>query len=299
MRTHILKAFWGSALVWLMMPISIVVAAGPKDKKDDRDVIQEAAVFHIMLRDRDSADVARRKLSQVPAEILLFEFKALAKSSSLDRASALAGGDLGIVREGEFEKEFETAIFLQPLSTVSEPIKSSFGWHLVYVTVKGERAVLDICRESLAEAITKSKPQDRERLQVSAKNDTLMQLQPDLVQLLGSKWSKPFVDWNNNLALFKKPSGSSTASRVQLLVHTEYLHPIYNANPLACKRSMQQVFDIDCGTERVALRKSEEFEGRGGIGRRLSEAKLPKKLPGISAGPNGYYKQLVTQACSK
>ena len=57
----------------------------------------------------------------------------MAKQYSLDRASAAKGGDLGWVTPEELVPAFAEAMNALPLNTISKPIKTSFGWHLIQV----------------------------------------------------------------------------------------------------------------------------------------------------------------------
>jgi peptidyl-prolyl cis-trans isomerase C len=47
--------------------------------------------------------------------------------------SGKKGGDLGTFNQGEMVREFDTVVWSQPLNTVSEPIKTQFGYHLIWV----------------------------------------------------------------------------------------------------------------------------------------------------------------------
>lgn len=67
-------------------------------------------------------------------------FARMAKQYSLDSASAVNGGDLGWVSEEELVPEFAKAMTKLPLNTVSKPVKSPFGWHLIEVL---ERKTVD------------------------------------------------------------------------------------------------------------------------------------------------------------
>jgi hypothetical protein len=285
--------------VWLIALLFISSAAAIPQEKDDRDVVHEAKVFHIMLSNRTSADAIHSKLLLAPKEHLFDEFKALAISDSKDPGSASLGGDLGVVREGEMVRAFEDAVFSQPISTVSSPVKSPFGWHLIYVTSKTEKPVFEICNESLMKTLSTTKPSERPSLQFTADNKDFKQLQSRLLKIIGGNWSTQYTDWNDNLTYVRKlPQGLNTKT-ITALTHTEYLHPIYNANPLSCKRSAREIFEINCQTQHVSLMKREEFEGRGAIGKKLSAFRFTKGSPSIGAGPSGYYKQLVSHVCSK
>ena len=61
------------------------------------------------------------------------KFAELAKEHS-GCPSGAKGGNLGSFVHGQMVKEFEEAAFSLPLKTVSNPIKTKFGYHLIYVT---------------------------------------------------------------------------------------------------------------------------------------------------------------------
>ncbi|MFZ5622902.1 MAG: peptidyl-prolyl cis-trans isomerase [Gemmatimonadota bacterium] len=60
-------------------------------------------------------------------------FAEVAKRESIDSVSAAKGGDLGEWTRGQFDPAFEEVAFSLPLNTVSPPVKSQFGVHLIQV----------------------------------------------------------------------------------------------------------------------------------------------------------------------
>lgn len=56
-----------------------------------------------------------------------------AKVSSDDEGSAQSGGDLGFFKKGAMVPEFDSVAFKQDTGTVSDPVKTRFGYHLIYV----------------------------------------------------------------------------------------------------------------------------------------------------------------------
>ena len=50
--------------------------------------------------------------------------------------SGARGGDLGYFGRGMMVKEFEIPSFEKPVGTITEPIQTQFGWHLIYVIDK-------------------------------------------------------------------------------------------------------------------------------------------------------------------
>lgn len=68
------------------------------------------------------------------------DFALMAKQYSLDAASAVKGGDLGWVSAEDLVPAFAEAMNTLPLHTVSKPVQSPFGWHLIEVL---ERKTID------------------------------------------------------------------------------------------------------------------------------------------------------------
>ena len=58
-------------------------------------------------------------------------FTEIAKQTSDDRESAKNGGDLGYFSRGTFEPQVEEAIFSMKIGEISQPVKSSFGYHII------------------------------------------------------------------------------------------------------------------------------------------------------------------------
>ena len=47
--------------------------------------------------------------------------------------SSQKGGDLGWFRKGMMVREFDEAVWQLPLASTSSPIKTQFGYHLIWV----------------------------------------------------------------------------------------------------------------------------------------------------------------------
>lgn len=69
------------------------------------------------------------------------DFATLAKKYSQDPGSAQQGGDLGLVRRGQFVKEFETAVFSLQDGEISPIVQSEFGFHIIQLIERRGDAV--------------------------------------------------------------------------------------------------------------------------------------------------------------
>jgi hypothetical protein len=62
------------------------------------------------------------------------DFATLAKQHSIDKASAVRGGDLGCLDAQQFVAAFAQAAQTLPIGQVSDPVPTQFGFHLILVT---------------------------------------------------------------------------------------------------------------------------------------------------------------------
>jgi peptidyl-prolyl cis-trans isomerase D len=101
---------------------------------------EQRKVRHILLSlpsDADESAVAeaRNKLLDVRRQIESgTSFESMAQAHSEDTGTAENGGDLGFISRGIMDAAFEAAAFSLGAGEVSEPIRSSFGLHLIQVS---------------------------------------------------------------------------------------------------------------------------------------------------------------------
>ena len=101
------------------------------EQKDTRFTVpEERKARHILIR--ESTPDAQDKIESLAGELAQgADFAELAKEHSEDPGSKNQGGDLGWVSRGVMVPAFEQALFSLPEGQVSEPVESSFGWHLI------------------------------------------------------------------------------------------------------------------------------------------------------------------------
>ena len=95
-------------------------------------VAPSAWASHILVNSKSEAIQLKQKISK------LKEFQKMARKKSTCPSSQ-KGGDLGWFRKGMMVREFDEAVWNIPLSTTSEPIKSQFGYHQIWVHEREER----------------------------------------------------------------------------------------------------------------------------------------------------------------
>jgi len=85
--------------------------------------------------------VASQEEAQAVYDLLLAggDWSTLAQTYSTDTSNNTKGGDLGWFTRGKMTKPFEDAAFSQEVGTISQPVETEFGWHLIQVVGHEER----------------------------------------------------------------------------------------------------------------------------------------------------------------
>jgi peptidyl-prolyl cis-trans isomerase SurA len=108
-------------------------------------VPEEVQLAHIFVTPRVSdADKAgaRELLLRLRDSILAgADFAELARRHSQDAGTASQGGDLGLVRRGQFVSEFESAVFALQEGQLSDIVETQFGLHLIQLQERRGDAV--------------------------------------------------------------------------------------------------------------------------------------------------------------
>jgi parvulin-like peptidyl-prolyl isomerase len=134
---------------------------------NERQYIQPEMVHarHILLKldpkdGTEKVETVKKKAMQILKEALgpNASFVELAQKYS-EGPSAKTGGDLGNFGRGHMVKEFEDLAFSSPLKTPVGPIRTDFGYHIVYIEEKlpPRPAPLDHVRDRVVETIKRNK----------------------------------------------------------------------------------------------------------------------------------------------
>ena len=116
-------------------------------EKEIKDAYQktqpEIKARHILVADEKTAKEVIAKLNKGE------DFAKLAKQYSTDTTSAQNGGDLGWFGTGKMVPEFEKAAYALKKNEISAPVKSQFGYHIIQLLDKKEKASYEAMKDKL------------------------------------------------------------------------------------------------------------------------------------------------------
>lgn len=95
----------------------------------DTEVIMSNA-RHILVETQEEAEEMINRLNNGES------FEALAKTYSTCPSGEDKGGELGLFNRGQMVPAFENVAFSLPLNTISQPVESQFGFHVIEVIEK-------------------------------------------------------------------------------------------------------------------------------------------------------------------
>ncbi len=113
------------------------VRASYEQRAAEFGVPEERRARHILLQVGSDAPEEEVSAAKAKIEGLLTQvregaaFEELAKAQSQDPGSAGDGGDLGFFGRGMMDRSFEDATFALQVGEVSEPVRSTFGYHII------------------------------------------------------------------------------------------------------------------------------------------------------------------------
>ncbi|MDJ0870416.1 MAG: SurA N-terminal domain-containing protein [Gammaproteobacteria bacterium] len=107
------------------------------EQKANYVAAEQRRASHILIaaaQDAPAGEIAaaEKKAQELSQRLAAGEsFEELAKAESDDPGSADLGGDLGYFSRGVMDKPFEEAVFAMQSGEISDPVRSSFGFHII------------------------------------------------------------------------------------------------------------------------------------------------------------------------
>ncbi|EQB40144.1 peptidyl-prolyl cis-trans isomerase [Sulfurimonas hongkongensis] len=96
---------------------------------------------HILVKEESEAKAIEKELKSLSGNALKNKFIQLAKEKSTG-PSGPKGGDLGYFSKGQMVPEFDAKVFSMKTGTISEPVKTQFGYHIIYLEDKKAKKTL-------------------------------------------------------------------------------------------------------------------------------------------------------------
>lgn len=117
---------------------------------------EEVRARHILVESKEKAVEIADKLAKGG------DFLALAKENSKDPGSKEQGGDLGFFGKGQMVPQFEETAFKMKIGEVSAPIETQFGWHILKLEEKRNKALptFDQVKERIVGSLVNRKTQE-------------------------------------------------------------------------------------------------------------------------------------------
>jgi peptidyl-prolyl cis-trans isomerase D len=136
------------------------------ERKPQLDQPEKIKVRHILLlaNQQNEAEV-RKKIEDLAKKITPQNFGQMAGLHSEDPETKDKGGDLGTITKGLMVPEFDDVAFSSSPNTVSPPVKTEYGWHLILVEAKlpSYQAQFDEYKNKLAIEMLQHQKIDQEK----------------------------------------------------------------------------------------------------------------------------------------
>jgi peptidyl-prolyl cis-trans isomerase D len=170
---------------------------------------EQKRVSHILVSSEDESTEAIAKANQLKQRLVAGEaFEEVVKESS-DEFSAANGGDLGFLAKGDMEEAFEVAVAeLQNIGDLSEPVKTSFGYHIIKLTevVDGETQPLEEVKEQLVATLKRQGAEEEFYAKSSTLEERTFEITDSLAEVskqIGIEIkTSPMISRNSGAGLF-------------------------------------------------------------------------------------------------
>jgi peptidyl-prolyl cis-trans isomerase C len=116
---------------------------------------KEYLLSHIVVKTKEEAEKLAKDLERKGRYSTTFAY--VAKKYSLDKESAVDGGNLGFVLESNLIKEIADVVLKMEKDQISQPIETKFGWHIVKLSdIRDAKAMpFDEVKENIRQQIVK------------------------------------------------------------------------------------------------------------------------------------------------
>lgn len=139
-----------------------IIGGIPVSEEEIKEAYEQVRTSHILIRPEGDSEeawaAAEAQAWEVYSQVTPENFAELAESVSGD-TSALQGGDIGFVPRGATVAEYEEVAFSLQVGEISEPVRSTYGYHIITVTdrLNAEGEDFEAARSSIEERVRSKK----------------------------------------------------------------------------------------------------------------------------------------------
>lgn len=152
-----------------------------KEQRAGLDKPEEVTAKHILLMTEGKKESeVKAQIEKIAKEVTTANFATLANKYTEDPSGKGKGGDLGTFGKGRMVPEFEAVAFTQKAGTISAPVKTAYGYHIIFVEKKNEAIVAklaDFKNKIAREIVQKDKIEELKNLTVSIANKMRLALE--------------------------------------------------------------------------------------------------------------------------
>jgi protein-export membrane protein SecD len=136
-------------------PITSATGLNVLKKLAEKDGEKEVTASHLLLcfkgaercdAPKYTKEEALQKIQEIRATATPKNFAEKVKEFSTEPGAATSGGVLGTFKKGSMVKQFEDTVFDQKVGTISEPVETQFGYHLIYKTGEDTTKLYQVAR---------------------------------------------------------------------------------------------------------------------------------------------------------
>ena len=232
----------------------------------------EVKAQHILIKSQDNDKVkksidnlALTKIQDIAMRAKTEDFSQLASEFSEDPGSKENGGHLGYMTKGQMVPEFEKAAFNLKVGQISEPIKTSYGYHLIKAldrkepqTQSFDEVKLNLAKKSLNEE-RKDKVISDLRLALEKGDEKVLE---ENLKNLDTKWEDTGLYSLDNQTVPKMgKSPQVTKAAVSLFHSSSSLHPqmVSEGKMLYILRLKEKKLPPEKGLDQEAMAASKDI----------------------------------------
>ena len=131
-----------------------------EQKKNSLSTQEQVKASHILFRSKgEDEKKVLKKIKEISAKLTVKNFAKMAEKYTEDPSGKKNGGSLGWFSQGRMVPQFEKVAFTQKAGTISKPVKTPFGHHIIYTQEKKpvQAAVFEQHKISLTKKILQKK----------------------------------------------------------------------------------------------------------------------------------------------